>query len=312
MSLRPAVARQEGEGREVQALRVAELPAQAQAGVEVGAVALGAATLRGVAAQRATGQVLGSALHVHVVEAPRRTGVDAQRTQPVVALGAAPFQVARPAQVALRVAVVATQAQAQLVAGLGNRLAQDDVDGAGDGARTGLGGGGAQDLDALDLIGWQLVDGEAGRRALAVDEDLREAAAQAAQPDVAAAPGAPAQGHAGQAPQHVAELGVAEALELRAVDDDLAGRAVAAPAGGTGGAADLDLVEPAWSGRGGRGVGGDGGRGRRQTVRRGGQRQQRKGNRHVPFSAAAVPPGHSEAQARHAGKAGRFNLEAAV
>jgi hypothetical protein len=47
-------------------------------------------------------------------------------------------------------------------------------------------------------------------------------------------------------------------------------------------------------------------------VRRGGQRQQRKGNRHVPFSAAAVQPGHSEAQARHARKAGRFNLEAAV
>jgi hypothetical protein len=67
-----------------------------------------------------------------------------------------PLQVARPAQVALRVAVVSAQAQAQLVAGLGNGLAQDDVDGAGDGARTGLGGGGAQDLDALDLIGRQL------------------------------------------------------------------------------------------------------------------------------------------------------------
>src|SRR5204862_274591 len=66
--------------------------------------------------------------------------------------------------------------------------ARDDVDRAGDRARAGLGRRRAQDLDPFDLVRRQRVEREAGRNALAVEQDLGVAAAQAAQADRAAPP----------------------------------------------------------------------------------------------------------------------------
>ena len=75
--------------------------------------------------------------------------------------------------------------------------------------RAGLGGGRALDLDALDLVRRDLVDGKTGRHALAVDQDLREAAAHAAHAQLAAG-----DVDARQALEHVAELGVAVLVQL--------------------------------------------------------------------------------------------------
>src|SRR5262249_8886229 len=80
------------------------------------------------------------------------------------------------------------------------RLAQHDVDRAGDGPRAGLGGGSAVDLDALDLVRRQGLDREPARHALAVDEDLRVAVAHAAHAHPAAPARAARERHAGPSP----------------------------------------------------------------------------------------------------------------
>ncbi|MFO1267463.1 MAG: hypothetical protein U1F67_12195 [Rubrivivax sp.] len=149
--------------------------------------------------------------------------------------------VARPVQARRDGAVLEAGADAQVVQPPPEAFAQDDVDGAGDGAGAGLGRGRAQDLDALDLLGRQRVEAEARRQPLAVDEQLRVAAAQAAQPRRAAAPRRAGRGDAGQAAQHLGDAGVAELVDLLAADDDARGGA--APARfdvGIAAAADLD------------------------------------------------------------------------
>src|SRR5206468_7422337 len=92
----------------------------------------------------------------------------------------------------------------------------------------GLGGGRAVDLDALDLLGIDRVDRETGRHALAVEQDLRVAVAEAAHADLPAAAGPALDGDAGQALEDVAERRIAEALDLLAADHDLRGGRLAA------------------------------------------------------------------------------------
>jgi hypothetical protein len=122
-------------------------------------------------------------------------------------------------------------ADAPVVQPLLEAFARDDVDGAGDGARAGFGGGRAQHFDAIDLLGRQAVQAEARRQALAVDQQLREAAAQPAHARRTAAAGCAGRGDAGQAAQHLAHGGVAEFFDLVAADHDLGGGGLAAQIG---------------------------------------------------------------------------------
>ncbi len=120
-----------------------------------------------------------------------------------------------------RVIALVLAADLQVVQLPGVALARDDVDGAADRARAGLRGGRAQDLDALDLLRAQRIDRKARRHAVAVEQDLRVAGAQAAKADLPAAARRAAERDAGQALQDLAERGVALALDLVAADDDL-------------------------------------------------------------------------------------------
>jgi hypothetical protein len=202
---------------------------------------------------------------VDVVEAPLVVGHHGERVAQVFAEGV----VARPGRLQLRLAMVGAERDAQLVQLLHQRLAQDDVDGAGHRARTGLGGGRALDLDALDLVGSDLVDREARRHALTVDQQLREAAAHAAHADLAAATRPSAGRDAGQAAHQIGEVAVAEAQQVVAADDDLARRGGAAAVLVAVLARDLDLVELGLGRRGGSGQRGRcGGRGGRGLVER--------------------------------------------
>ena len=131
--------------------------------------------------------------------------------------------VARPRGRRADLAVLVGGVEAQVVDPPGVALAGDDVDRAGDRPGAGLGGRRAQDLDPLDLVGRERIEREARRHALAVEQDLGVAAAEAAQPDRAAAAGPALDRDAGQALEHVAQGGVAEAVDLLAADDDLGG-----------------------------------------------------------------------------------------
>jgi hypothetical protein len=72
----------------------------------------------------------------------------------------------------LGVTVLQACTKAKIVELFAVAAAGDDVDGAGNGAGTGLGGGCAQDFNALDLLRREFVQREAARRRLAVDQDL--------------------------------------------------------------------------------------------------------------------------------------------
>nr|GEU28207.1 hypothetical protein [Tanacetum cinerariifolium] len=124
-----------------------------------------------------------------------------------------------------------------------DRFFQHDIDGAGNRLRAELGAGRAQHLDAFDHVGRQVVDGKAGRRFFAVDQNLRIAGAQAAHADfAAAAPGRAAHRDAGDAFQHVVDGRVAVFLQFFAVDHGLAGGIVAARIVAGGRALDHDLL----------------------------------------------------------------------
>ena len=155
-----------------------------------------------------------------------------------------------------RTAEVAGKQVAQLgfALALVGLLAQHDVDGAGHRLRRELGRGDAQHLDALDHVGRQGVEGEAGRGPFAVHEDLGIAAAQAAHPDLGAAPGARGDRHARDALEDVGHGGIAIADDLVALDDD-AGRGVVA-AGIVARSLHLDLLDgPVRAGLLGKGLG---------------------------------------------------------
>ena len=125
--------------------------------------------------------------------------------------------------------VAALYAQLELALRCFDGLFQHHVDGAGDRLRAVLGAGRVQNLDALDHVGRQGVEREAGRRPFAVEQDLRIAAAQAAHADFTArAPGRAGHGNAGQALEHVGDIRVAILEDFLAADDHLAGRIVAA------------------------------------------------------------------------------------
>jgi len=111
------------------------------------------------------------------------------------------------------------------VAVLARRLAQDDVDRAGHALVVDIGGGAADDLQALDQMGGDLVNGEiaAGRR-LAVDEDLRVLLGQAADARIVVLARRAGKADAGHAAYHLAHAGVAEGLDLVAANDDLGRR----------------------------------------------------------------------------------------
>ena len=136
--------------------------------------------------------------------------------------------VARPGEAGVHVPVFHAEAHPQVVEPLLEAFARDDVDGARDGPCTGLGGGRAQDLDALDLLGRERVDREARRHPLAVDEDLRVATAKPPHADRPAPPRRALQRDARQALQDLAHRAVAETLDLLAPDHDLGGGGLAA------------------------------------------------------------------------------------
>jgi hypothetical protein len=170
--------------------------------------------------------------------------------------------------------VLDLHAEVEVVELLAEALAQHDVDRARDRSRAGLGGGSAQDLDALDLLGRNRVERKAGRDALTVDQDLRVAAAHAAHARVAAAARRAGHGDAGQALQYLKRVAVAEALDLLSPDHDLGGGGLSALLGVAGASAgDLDALRRCgrWGGSG---------RGRRRRVLRlGAQRRGRHGER---------------------------------
>ena len=123
-----------------------------------------------------------------------------------------------------------------------DRLFQHDVDGAGHRLGRELGAGGAQHFDAFDDIRRQRLDREAGRRPLAVDQDLRVAGAHAAHADFAAAAIAAVDGDAGHALEDVGDAGVAVFDDLFLVDHDLGGGVVAARIVGLGRALHFDAL----------------------------------------------------------------------
>lgn|GEM_PF-4845926 len=138
--------------------------------------------------------------HVHVFEAPAELGHHVADRQVAVATGGCP----QPGEVVCR-------------------LLENDVDRAPDAVGIHRRAGAAHDLDALDHVGRQAVHLElaifgGGRHRLTIDEEKRVALVQAAQADVLDHPRRPAEGHAGQPPQHIAHGGIAEALDLRLVE----------------------------------------------------------------------------------------------
>ena len=112
-------------------------------------------------------------------------------------------------------------------------LAQDDVDGAGDRLAARLGGGRAQDLDALDQFGIDRLKRKPGRRRQAVQEDGHVAAAETAHADGRLA-GRAVDGDARLAFEDVDEAVVALAHDLVAGDDDGGGRRLRARVDGAG------------------------------------------------------------------------------
>jgi len=122
----------------------------------------------------------------------------------------------------------------------GGDLAQDDVDGAGDRLAARLGGGHALDLDAFDQVRADRLEGEAGGRRHAVQQDQHIAAAHAAHADRRLAAGRRIDGDAGLAPEDVGQAGVALAQQFLAADDDGGGGRLAAQV--DGGAGHLDLL----------------------------------------------------------------------
>ena len=226
--------------------RLAQPPLQPRAGVHAATQALRQPRLApqidhlGAGLVLGAGRDLGRAARAALEDRPRE--VPAQAGAGVVAC---------PGQARRQFAALAVDPDAQLVDALAQRLAQHDIDRAGDRARAGLGGRRAQDLDALDQLGRDLLEREAGRDRLAVDQQPRVAAAQPAHPRRAAAARRAAGRDPRQAAQHLAQAAVAEGLDLLPVDDDLGrGRAPARRVGVVAAAGDLDALRR--FGRGGR------------------------------------------------------------
>jgi hypothetical protein len=135
----------------------------------------------------------------HGAQSPRMLGVQARR-QAAVGDSAAGFHFG------LRRAALA-------------RLAQHDVDGAGHRLAAGLGGGRAQDLDALDQIRIDGLQRKAGGGGQAVQQHGHVACTQPAHADGRLA-GRAVDADAGLALEHVDEAAVALAQDLVARDDD--------------------------------------------------------------------------------------------
>src|SRR6185369_5692518 len=113
--------------------------------------------------------------------------------------------VARPAEAGAGVVALVLRTDLDVVELSRVALARDDVDRAADRARTGLGGGRAQDLDALDLLGADRIDLETRRHAIAIEQDLRVAGTEAAKADLPAASRWAAERDAGQALEDLAQ-----------------------------------------------------------------------------------------------------------
>ena len=112
--------------------------------------------------------------------------------------------------------------QREVAVGPRRHLAQHDVDRAGNRLRAVFGDRAADDFDAFDQFGRDRVEREAARRRFAIDQDLRITAAQPAHADFAAGASArAADGDAGQALQHVADIDVAVLHDLGVADHDL-------------------------------------------------------------------------------------------
>ena len=160
--------------------------------------------------------------------------------------------VAGPGEARTQRAVLDIGGELEVVQALAKPFAGDDVDGAGDRPRAGLGGRRAQDLDPLDLLGRQRIDREPRRDAFAVEQDLRIARPQPAHADRAAAAGPALHRHAGQALQQIADRAVAEALDLVAADHDLGSGRLAPLLRVVGpGRGDFDRLQGGGGGRGG-------------------------------------------------------------
>ena len=109
----------------------------------------------------------------------------------------------------------------QVIEPLAVAAAGNDVDGARNRTRAGFGSRCAHDFDALDLLGRQVIQREAARRRLAVDQYLRVAAAHSAHARRAASAWGPLRCHARKPLENFTHGAVAETLYLVAPEYDL-------------------------------------------------------------------------------------------
>jgi len=170
-------------------------------------------------------------------------------------------------------------------------FAQHDVDGAGNGACARFCRRRTQDLDALHLFGGELLNGEAGRHAFAVEQDLRVAIAQAPHADLPTAPRRTAQCHARQAFEHIANRGIALFFNVVTANDNFAGGGLAPLLGVVVAvAADLDAPQVGHARRGGLRPGGHNTKRQPRPDKGTGQRVQGMEFRHAPILTAPAPP----------------------
>ena len=227
----PLAALQEGLGRG--RLVVADLPVHTRCGIEAVAPVVGATGLHD--ARRPAVQARSLPVDHAVVDvAPAEQRHGQRQAQTARTFAVSEVQRRRGPH------GVVAQAQAQVALRDAGRVLQDDVDGAGHGLGTLVGGGAARHLHAFDLARAQLVELEARRRRVAVNEDQRVARAQAAHARRAAL-----HVHARQALEHIRDAGVAVLVQFLAPVHLLGHRRAAAQLGvGLRAGRDLHPVQP--------------------------------------------------------------------
>lgn len=120
--------------------------------------------------------------------------------------------------------VLAAEGSLEVPLALARHLLEDDVDTACHRLVAAVRRGGAGDLEALDQIGGQAVQGKALGRRFAVEEDLRVAVAEAAHADLATAARHAFDGDAGHPLEGIGNAGVSVTDQLVLADDDLRSR----------------------------------------------------------------------------------------
>jgi hypothetical protein len=206
-----------------QGVAILQRPVQAR----IQAVAVDVAVFRDVGAAQQVDLPIRPGIVLEAAEIALEAFVVDVGRQRIAGLAGAAGQVQRRARPGEIVRVQIAQLEFALVLpGTARALAQHDIHRAGDRLGRKLGAGRAHDFDALDQVGRQVVQREAGRRLFAVDQELGIAAAQAAHLQLDAAPIVHHR-HAGNAFQDIEGAGVAIAFDVGAADHDLHGGVVA-------------------------------------------------------------------------------------